>query len=70
MQKVALDLAKFLKEVHKIDIEVFFPGVHNFYRGVHPSFYGAATKLAISELEGLIDPDIAISIWERAMTLK
>ncbi|MCT4635999.1 MAG: hypothetical protein N4A31_07190 [Rickettsiales bacterium] len=60
-----------LKEVHKIDIEgEFLPGVHNFYRGVHPPFYGAATKLAISELEGLIDPDRAISVWEKAMSLK
>ena len=58
LQKIAIDLAEFLKEMRKIDTSgAPLPGLHNFYRGAHLSVYDSETKAAISELGKLIDSD-------------
>lgn len=71
LQKIAIDLAEFLKEMRKIDTSgAPLPGLHNFYRGAHLSVYDRETKAAISELGKLIDSDKVISVWEKAISSK
>ena len=53
--KIALALAKFLNELHKIDTsEDLFPGPHNFYRGASPFIYGTQAGAAIFKLRNFI----------------
>ncbi len=71
LKQIALDLAKVLNELHKIDTTgAPLPGLHNFWRGAHPSVYDTETRSAIKELNGFIDANAAISLWEKATSSK
>ena len=71
LQIIASQLAQFLNELHRIDVEGGPPaGSHNFYRGDHPSVYDAETRAAIVELQGFINADAVTSVWERAISSK
>lgn len=68
---ISEDLARFLNELHKIDIIGGpLPGAHNYYRGDHPSVYDAQTRSAITELQTMIDADRAMAVWEKAINSK
>lgn len=61
-------LAQFLNELHKIDIaDGPLPGLHNYWRGDHPSVYDAGTRAAIIELQDFIDTKAVTSVWEEAI---
>ncbi len=65
---IASDLAKFLNELHKIDItDGPIPGTHNFWRGGNLAVYNLETKSAIKNLKNLVDVDKALSVWEKAL---
>ncbi|MBA2651076.1 MAG: aminoglycoside phosphotransferase family protein [Tatlockia sp.] len=69
LQQIAIDLAKFLNELHKINIsDAPLPGLHNYYRGAHPSVYDEGTRKAIRELEDYINVDLATAVWEKAIS--
>lgn len=71
LREIALDLAKFLREMHKVNIKgAPSPGIHNFYRGGHLSVYDGETKAAISKLGKLIDSDRVMSVWKKAISSK
>lgn len=70
-QLLALSLAQFLNELHKIDItNAPLPGPHNFYRGGSLLVYDAETKSAISKLQDVIDVNTVTSVWEKAIHSK
>lgn len=70
-QAIALDLAKFLNELQKIDITgAPVPGKHNFYRGASPKVYDEEARYSIKSLRGFIDTDRATAIWEKAVSSK
>ncbi len=70
-QAIALDLAKFLNELQKIDITgAPVPGKHNFYRGASPKVYDEEARSAIKSLRDFIDTDRAAAIWEKAISSK
>lgn len=65
---LAISLAQFLNELHKIDTAGGpAAGPHNFYRGGSLSIYDKETKSAIAQLQGTIDTDAALAIWEQAL---
>ncbi|AAL03485.1 phosphotransferase [Rickettsia conorii] len=65
---IASDLAKFLNELHKIDIiDGPVPGTHNFWRGGDLAVYDLETKIAIKNLKDLVDADKVLSVWEKAL---
>lgn len=65
---IASDLAKFLNELHKIDItDGPISGTHNFWRGGNLAVYNLETKSAIKNLKNLVDADKALSVWEKAL---
>jgi aminoglycoside phosphotransferase (APT) family kinase protein len=69
--EIAKKLAQFLRELQKIDTTGGpAGGLHNYYRGAHPSVYDVETRSAISKLQGLIDADKATAIWEKAINSK
>ncbi len=71
LQSIALDLAKFLNELQKIDTNgAPVPGAHNFYRGASPKVYDEEARTAIKDLSGLIDTNMATAIWEKAISSK
>lgn len=65
----AVDLAQFLRDLHKID-STGGPqaGAHNFYRGDSPSVYDSETRVAISQLQDFIDVSGTTNVWERAVS--
>ncbi len=67
LAKIALDLAKFLKELQAIDSSFGPPpGQHNWWRGDHVSVYDKGAREQIAKLSSVIDADKAIALWERA----
>lgn len=71
LQLIASHLARFLNELHTIDIPGGpLAGPHNFYRGAHPSVYDTETRSAIAELSNLININAVTSIWEKAINSK
>lgn len=69
LQQIALNLAQFLNELHKIDVTGGpAAGTHNFYRGGSLSVYDAETRSAIVLLKGFIDVDTVTSVWEKAIS--
>ncbi len=71
LQFIALQLAQFLNELYKIDATSGpRPGLHNYWRGDHPSVYDAETRSAITGLRELIDIDSATFVWEKAISSK
>lgn len=66
VEQLALDLAKFLRELHKIvDIDRLTPDQHSD-RGEHVSIYAKDAREQIAELSGLIDANQAFHLWEKA----
>lgn len=71
LEKLAFDLAKFLKELQSINsIDGPAPGLHNWWRGDHVSVYDQGAREQITKLSGVIDKDKAINLWERACQTK
>ncbi|MFI4919676.1 MAG: aminoglycoside phosphotransferase family protein [Legionellales bacterium] len=71
LEKLASDLARFLKELQSIDnVEGPAPGQHNWWRGDHISVYDKGAREQISELSTVIDESKAIKLWERACETK
>ncbi len=67
VEKLALDLTKFLKELQSIDnVDGPAPGQHNWWRGDHPSVYDKDAREQIARLSNVIDADKAIKLWEKA----
>jgi aminoglycoside phosphotransferase (APT) family kinase protein len=67
LEKLAIDLAKFLKELQGINnINGPMPGQHNWWRGAHISFYNEGAREQIGKLSKLIDTSKAIDLWEQA----
>ena len=68
LKQLAIDLAKFLRELHKINTTgAPVPGPHNFYRGAAPIVYDEETRSAINQLQHLIDGAAVTEVWERAI---
>lgn len=71
LEYIALDLAKFLNELQRIDTKSGpVPGKHNWYRGDHVSVYDKGARSQIEQLAGIIDSDKAMMLWEQAMLTK
>jgi len=67
LEKLALDLANFLKELQSIDnVDGPAPGQHNWWRGDHVSVYDKGARGQIANLSGIIDSNKAIQLWEKA----
>lgn len=68
---LALDLAKFLNELHRINIsEKIVPGEQNFWRGGDLAIYDAETRAALLQLKDVIDVDKATVVWNVALSSK
>ncbi len=66
---IALQLARFLVELHTIDItDAPPPGIHNYHRGGQLSVYDAETRSYILELKNIIDVKKATALWEKAIS--
>jgi aminoglycoside phosphotransferase (APT) family kinase protein len=71
MERLAFDLAKFLKDLQNItDVNGPKPGQHNWWRGDHISVYDQGARRQIAELADVIDSDKAMNLWERACATK
>ena len=71
LEKLAFDLARFLKELQNIDgVDGPAPGQHNWWRGDHVSVYDKGTLEQIIELSNVIDGDKAMDLWKRACNTK
>lgn len=71
LEKLAFDIAKFLKELQAIkDVEGPSPGQHNWWRGDHTSVYDKDAREQITKLAGIIDSDKAMDLWIRALNTK
>lgn len=69
--QIALSLAQFLNELHKIDIAgAPVAGPHNFFRGGPLSTYDAETKSALDQLKDVIDVNLAAAVWQKALNSK
>jgi aminoglycoside phosphotransferase (APT) family kinase protein len=67
LEKLAFDLAKFLKELQSIDsVDGPDPGQHNWWRGDHVSVYDQGAREQIFKLANVIDANKAIQLWEKA----
>jgi aminoglycoside phosphotransferase (APT) family kinase protein len=70
-EQLAVDLAKFLKELQAItDVEGPGPGQHNWWRGDHVSVYDKGTREQIAELAEIIDARHALALWDQACATK
>ncbi len=66
-EKLAFDLAKFLKVLQSIDdVDGPTPGQHNWWRGDPVGVYDKGAREQIAKLAGVIDADKAMNLWERA----
>lgn len=71
LEKMALSLAEFLKELHRINPQhAPLSGKHNYYRGAHPSIYDTETRTTIIQLHSVINEKMAIHLWEKAIESK
>ena len=71
LEKLAFDLAKFLKELQRIDnVDGPAPGQHNWWRGDHVSVYDEGAREQIATLSSFIDGNKAIQLWEKACTTR
>lgn len=67
-QRIAKQLANFLKELHQVSTQDAPPaGAHNYYRGAHPHVYDKETRLSIHRLSSRAKADKATAIWEKAL---
>lgn len=66
-ERLAADLAKFLKELQNIKhIDGPEPGQHNWWRGDHVSVYDSGAREQIMALSSIINEKKALDLWERA----
>ncbi len=71
LESIALELAQFLKELQSIDtVEGPAPGLHNWYRGEHISVYDEGARTQIAQLDGVIDSNKALKLWDAASQTK
>ena len=71
LESIAIQLAKFLKELHGIvGIDGPSPGKHNGWGGDHVSVYDEGARKQISELSEIIDEYKAMELWEQACKTK
>lgn len=69
LSEFAIDLANFLKALHRIDmIGGPPPGLHSFYRGGSLSVYDNETRRSITALKDKIDTPMATEVWETALS--
>lgn len=67
LESLALDLAKFLKELYAIDpFNGPAPGLHNWWRGAHISVYDQEARTQIKALKNNINSQKALLLWEEA----
>jgi aminoglycoside phosphotransferase (APT) family kinase protein len=70
-EQLAVDLAKFLKELQAItDVEGPDPGQHNWWRGDHVSVYDKGAREQIAELAEIIDARQSISFMGSGLCYK
>jgi aminoglycoside phosphotransferase (APT) family kinase protein len=68
LRQFAITLAQFLVALQRIDATGGpSAGPHNFFRGGPLTVYDEETRQAIATLEGKIDSDAAIALWEAAL---
>ena len=68
IKPVARSVAKFLNELHKIDVKDGpLPGIHNYWRGAHPEVCDNEVRSSIGKLGSTIDAKKALNIWEAAL---
>lgn len=67
LSKAALDLAQFLKALRQIDTTGGPPAATENTRGMPLALRDKATRMAIAALDGMIDTDAAIAVWEAAL---
>lgn len=68
LKLIAVDLSQFLKELQQIDVrEGPLPGLHNYWRGDTPAVYDADTRAYLAALQDIIDSNVALSLWEKAI---
>lgn len=71
LENIAIGLACFLNEFQRIDPHFGPPpGAHNWYRGDHISVYDKGARDQIEQIDGLIDCQSALALWEKAMQTK
>lgn len=67
--ELAADLAQFLMALQSIDSTGGpSPGLHSFYRGGALRTYDAEVRRALAALEGKINSQAILAIWEAALT--
>ena len=65
----AADLGAFLAVMQSLDtMSGPTPGPHNFYRGGLLATYDSQTREAIAALEGKVDTNAVVEVWEAALT--
>ena len=70
-EQLALELAKFLKELQTMnDVEGPEPGQHNWWRGDHVTVYDKGAREQIAELADIIDVTRALALWDQACATK
>lgn len=68
---IARDLADFLSSLYRLDASQGPEGgLHNYFRGCHPSAYDEQARDLIYALDGTIDVDNALLCWERALATR
>ncbi|MGD1916879.1 MAG: aminoglycoside phosphotransferase family protein [Phycisphaerales bacterium] len=69
VESLAIELASFLAALRRFDPNGGpLPGAHNFRRGGRLDFYSDQTRQAIKRLDGVIDPECATNLWDRAIS--
>lgn len=67
----AVDLARFLTRLHRIDAEDGPPaGAHNFHRGGDLAVYDGETRAAIDRLGSRINGSAARGLWDAALSTR
>lgn len=67
IEQLAIDLAKFLKQLQNITtVDGPTPGQHNWWRGDHVSIYDKGAREQIAMLAHLIDTKKALNLWNTA----
>ena len=67
LNTLAIDIAKFLKELQAIDAsEGPKGGLHNYYRGCSLEIYEEETLEAIEKLKNIFDKELLMKIWNKA----
>lgn len=69
LQKLAFDIAQFLRDLQHIKTDGGpLPGPHNYHRGGNLTHYDNETRLSIVQCQSFINADLATSVWEQALS--